>query len=570
MIHNYKKRVISLGLATIMCCLMIPINIKADSALENTYSGNITVDGSLSDWSNVTAQTSSDGSVTEWKVAYSADRSRLYLSYQGSAASEWDYNYLGNHPVQIQYTDGSLNGGNNTKIQFSGWNQQAEIKDGWYNNITDAVIATVNEAHGNTAGPYTVEASIPSSYFANADYTLTFAGNSISSTAIASMNGVEQPDHEEEAVYRGITIDGSFSDWNAVSKSDAACTNSQHPGCLASAAMVFDGDYVYIYLKDGLNGSASGAGNYSNGKYSVTTDLGHNLVFQLMNDGSVNGIEGATSAHVGKQWEIAIPADKLPSYTKTISFGLYQSEPFVKDISNLVDKGNNGDSGNGNAGGNAGSFSGIDYDGLYGDWKAYPHSIIQYATAGTHENVADAEGALYSDGSTMYGHVVTTMPAHLQEAGGSLTQAVTIRLNQQYNFYPRYAAVDKSGKINWNPVLSGLQNGTYEFYIFSSDAWHTSESIDHLNDADQWYGKIMITISDNSNECEYYIDLDKIAKRFQCDTTDIKEISAQYGRLGQEWITVAGASSGAWPGILICLTVTGGILLYRRKKKSGA
>ena len=61
--------------------------------------------------------------------------------------------------------------------------------------------------------------------------------------------------------------------------------------------------------------------------------------------------------------DIAVPKDKLPIYNKTISFGLYLSEPFVKDVANLKDDGSN-DSSDGNYD--------IAYDGLYGDWNKTP------------------------------------------------------------------------------------------------------------------------------------------------------------------------------------------------------
>ena len=163
--------------------------------------------------------------------------------------------------------------------------------------------------------------------------------------------------------------------------------------------------------------------------------------------------------HVGRQWEIAVPKDKLPIYNKTISFGLYLSEPFVKDVANLKDDGSN-DSSDGNYD--------IAYDGLYGDWNKYPHTTIQYATPGTHEHVADASAAIYCDGTQLFGHVETPMQAHLTEAGGELTQAITIKFNDNWSqvFYPRMETVDSDGNINWNSQKGGLSEGTYEFYIF--------------------------------------------------------------------------------------------------------
>lgn len=210
----------------------------------------------------------------------------------------------------------------------------------------------------------------------------------------------------------------------------------------------------------------------------------------------------------------------------------------------------------------------IQYDGLYGDWDKYPHTTIQYATAGTHHNMADAKGALACNGSTLIGHVVTTMPEHLSEAGGEFMNAVTIKFNDNYSqvFYPRVESVDGNGNINWNTPKGGLSEGTYEFYLFSTDAWHNSSNINNTNDADKWYGKMIINIGNTKDECEFYLDLEKVADKLGCDASDFKQIDAQFGRLGQQWITTAGASSGAWLGLGICILATGVVLVKQGKK----
>ena len=50
-----------------------------------------------------------------------------------------------------------------------------------------------------------------------------------------------------------------------------------------------------------------------------------------------------------------------------------------------------------------------------------------------HHNMVDSAGALFSNGSTVLGHVYTVMPEHLNEAGGEFTQAVTFKFNDSYN-----------------------------------------------------------------------------------------------------------------------------------------
>ena len=293
---------------------------------------------------------------------------------------------------------------------------------------------------------------------------------------------------------------------------------------------------------------------------SITTDLGNELVFQLDSKGYVNGVDGVDCRHVGDEWEIAIPKSALPAYNKTLSFGLYQAEPFITGMSNI--KGDDSDEDK--------TIYDIKYDGLYGDWDYYPHTRIDYATAGTQQDRVDASGALFSDGSTVLGHVYSTMPEHLNEAGGEFTQAVTFKFNDSYNqvLYPRFVTVDEQGNINWNAKLGGLSEGTYEFYMFDTSAWGTSKNINELNDADICYGKMAVTVGSNRDECEFYFDLEKVAQKLGCDASDFKQISAQFGRLGQQWINTAGASSGAWFGLFICIAATCGVVVHQKKKGS--
>ncbi len=575
--QNICKKVVSYGMAALLMTSFVPMQTNAapnpaggihyavDTALlkgNPTAQGQITIDNNLNDWSKVTQRASTVSGIDSWKIAISADYETLYLSYQGTSSSEWDYNYLGTNRVQITYANGAQ--GRNNQIQFTGWQNSASAKDGWWADIAGADTTSVNNAHGNTAGPYIVESAIPMSFFENEDFTLTFAGTEVSSKQIEVLAGQEIEEPTQEAVYTGITIDGSFTDWAAVEKHEAGCPNDAHKDCIDQTAVVFDGDYVYLYVRDSAasGSTAAGAGTHGNGLFSITTDLGLETLIQLNRDGTVNGIDGATCSHVGREWEIAIPERALQNYRESISFGLYQLEPFVTGVTNLHPENVTSDR-------KQKEFTGdIQYDGVYGDWDNYPHTRIQYATAGTQRDVVDSNGALYSNGSTLFGHVVTEMPEHTLGGGEGFTTGVTILFNNDWNtaFYPRLALVDGSGNINWDPQLNNLPDGTYEFYIFSIDAWHTSSNLNNLNDMDQWYGKMTMTLSATKNECEYYLDLEKIADKFHCDASDFKRIDAQYKRLGLEWVTTAGASSGAWLGLLICIGVCAGVYVYRKKK----
>lgn len=504
-------------------------------------SGKITLDGELVDWKNVSAQASSDGYIEEWKVATDEDET-LFFCFTGTATSEWDSGY------QWKTLSITQNGKTETRQMSGDWSWKA----------LGASIVCQNNAHGNSAADYVVEMSMPASYFTDENYSITFAGTTISASDIAVLDGVDVSggtgEEEETPVYDGIVMDGDFSDWDAVKKVEISCPNDAHPHCIILAAAVFDGDYVYLYIKDGEDGNASGAGTHSNGKYAIVTDLGHELLFQLNANGTVSGVDGALVQHIGAQWEIAIPQSALPYYKQSIAFGLYQTESFISDLVNLQGgEGNLPDSG---------ELPDVDEngficDGSFAEWIDYPHARITYATAGTGETVVDAEGALYAVGSGLFGHVVTMMPAHLAQAGGEFTRGITIRFNQEQSmvFYPRLVSVDDAGNIDWNTQLSDFDTGTYEFYLTSIDAWGTSANISEVNQADTIYGKMTIAINGTCDEMEFFLDLEKIAKKLGCDVSDFKVIDGHFSQIGHEWITTAGASSGAWLGLFICLVV---------------
>lgn len=608
--RNYKRMALSAGMALVLAGMPVTAmagtlrnghpkiyNISTTSAISTAAvnGSKITIDGKTSDWEGIKERESKTDKIDSWKVAIASDYSELYICYEGTASTQWDYNFMGANDemvrVHMDYPDGTQNEKSN--ISFTAWDGY-KVKNGWNGDIAGSDIAVVNEAHLNTPAPYVVEAVIPMEFFADSDFTLTFAGTTVDIRDVEVLRGdVKKEDTKEdskedkkddtndetkkddtkdetkeddkEAVYKGITIDGRFSDWDAVTKYDAGCPNPDHKDCIEKTAMVFDGDYVYIYIKDGETSSAYGAGSHSNGMYTIKSDMGNEMVFQLTQSGDINGVDKAECKHVGKQWEISIPKSELPTYNNTISFGLYLTEPFIENVSNLDEsKG-------------VEISTDITYDGLkglYGDWDRYPHTTIEYATAGTHYQMVDSKGALYCDGgSTLLGHVVTTMPEHLDEAGGEFMNAVTIKFNnnEKQVFSPRLVSVDEDGNINWNTSKGGYEDGTYEFYIFSTyDAWNNAGNIyeDSINrENSEWYGKMTITVKNGvQDECEFYLDLEKVAKKLGCDASDFKRIDAQFGRLGQQWITTAGASSGAWLGLILCVGVTAGVLVYQKKK----
>ncbi len=529
--------------------------------------GSIVVDGDLSDWEEVTERACGASNVNSWKTAFSADGTILYFCYTGSAGSEWDYGFAGNgNSFRFTYADGA--GAEDASLSINAWQGGAKVKNAWYGDVQGSSAAVKNEAHGNNAGPYALEFAVPVSFFHSMDFTLEFGGVSIASKDIEKING-QAVEVKPQPVYTGISIDGNYSDWAAVAKTDQDCPNEQHRGCLSQAAAVYDGDWFYLYLRDGEGSNASGAGTHSNGKFAIISDLGYETDIQLSTAPAVNGVDGAQVAYVGREWEIAIPKSQLPKYRESLSFGFYEGSVILSGLVNLQpDHENNLEN----------LFSGIIYDGSYEDWEDYGHATIEYATAGSQESQIDAKGALYFEGEKLYAHVVTNMPQHLQEAGGEFTAAVTIAFNQKQSdlqngtydrsmtFSPRFVTVDANGTINWNPQLLGLAEGTYEYYIASADAWHTSTNINNLHEMDQMYGRMMMTVGrDGKDEMEFYLELPMIARKLGVNETDLKEIAAQFGRIGQQWIYTAGTSTGPVAGVGLCIAAAGFIIWYKKK-----
>lgn len=508
--------------------------------LTPNVNGKITVDGKTSDWAGVKAIESANTEISSWKMARDTS-GNLYVMFEGNAVTEWYGGYL----YQV------------IAIEQSGNYFSTQV-----NNIADK--AYINEAHQNTAGPYYVEFCIPASQFASEDFSVTFAGVTAQSSEIGILDGTDVTPPENNT-YKGIVIDGKFDDWNAVTKYDAKCPDPQHPDCLESTAMVFDGDYVYIYIKEGRGGSASSAGTHSNGNWAITTDLGRTLMLKLNNDGSVTSkAKGIQSVHVGSQWEITVPASQLPNYRKAINWGLYgvdsdSLDPFVTDVSNL----------NGNSG-TAGEEAPIVIDGNYGDWDNYPNTYYEYTTDGNQGVVIDSETSITSVGKTLYQYVTTEMPEHLVERGGGFTEGITVRLNRSdnYRFYPRLVAVDSEGNINWNPQRAGLTPGTYTFELVDSQGSSESPTLAELEkNGNAHYGTMMITIGeDGKDSCEYSLDLEKVAEKFDMNANDITMVETNFVRLGNEWARITGASSGPWAGAGIGAGIAAIAFIANRKR----
>ena len=85
---------------------------------------------------------------------------------------------------------------------------------------------------------------------------MEYCGTKVESGDITDLSSKDE-EVKKDDVYSGITIDGNFSDWNAVSKNDVS-QNSESGNGLSKVAAVFDGDYIYIYMKEKSENASDG------------------------------------------------------------------------------------------------------------------------------------------------------------------------------------------------------------------------------------------------------------------------------------------------------------------------
>ncbi len=487
--------------------------------------GRIIVDGDLSDWAEIGGLTSADPKVNEWKLARDTD-GNVYFAMDGTAENEPDlFSQREEYALEI------------TQNGRSAYIRMADLE-----KIPGAETAENNEAKGDVPGPCYIEAMLPASYFTDPDFIITFVKVSRPAGSIPVIDGVEL--EEEEPVYGGIVIDGKYQDWDAVTKYPANDEN------LDSAAMVFDGDTVYCYLKENPGMSAAEAGKERSGQYAITADSGDQLVFRLKPGGTVNGVKGAEVKYVGGQWELSIPASELPKYQDTISFGLYGAGgDIVKDVANL------------NGQGTGGSFNGIVYDGIYTDWDYYPHTNLGADWNG--DGAGDSMGALWLSDDTLYGHYATTSPWAVLSLGYCMMSGINFRFSGT-EFSVKLIQVSPNGTVI-NPY-PGMVLGKQEFYLIDRSGKVPGYG-QNINDMQDNFvcGKITITAAKDKNECEFYLDLKTLGEELGCD---FKEIRSRFIHLGEEWITIEGTPTGPWLGVALCVLAVAGVLIFRNRKQA--
>lgn len=538
------------------------------------------------------------------EVMQAGDEFTPYVSVTGNGesitlevcASSWSPS----HTIEVRYADGTTVP---YYLKVSLDSSSAVLEKSYFGEVTDPGVVTSVERlpTENTwdTPRYVAAVTLPAACLDGDEFTLTFEGKAYTSQELGiepagpSPEPSAEPSPEpsaarSEAPSEFAGFEGQLYDWSGVPLVNANCDKGY--STVEQMGVVWDGDYVYILLKadgDGYgNGnwnSVCGAGPYGNGQYAITTDMGKTMLIQPKADGNtptVAGVAGAEAAvnntdwnGAPHYWELKIPASELPECRESFDFGLYQCDPVITGVKDLQG-GDEEDK----------EFNGIVIDGKYDDWKWYPHEIISYATAGTQEHVVDSQGALYTEDGVLYVHVSTNMPAHLNSKGGDLLAGISIAFNgdrdqkgtpDQGGFYPKI--MDDNGNVLGEGTR--LENGTYTFHIFDTRTdpfggrqdengnWYTPTLEQVLSES---FGTVKITVNGEKDEIEFELDLEKVAEYIGCSSEDFQLIEAQFGKLGQQWFSLAGTPTGAWMGIGLCLATVGGVYAVdaRKKKKN--
>lgn len=188
-----------------------------------------------------------------------------------------------------------------------------------------------------------------------------------------------------------------------------------------------------------------------------------------------------------------------------------------------------------------GASSAFAADGAYSDWETYPHTTLDEA--------GETAAALYMDDETLYGHF--TFAGDLDDSG--LENGVVLRFNEEdsQQLTLRLAAAAESGVVAWNPQLSPLEDGTYVFYLMDESVEEGLTTLHDLQTQGNILGKLYVTVEDGAAQCEFEVGLQETAALLGLEQGDLKTAACRLARLGEQWATLAGASTGPVFGVLL-------------------
>ena len=390
--------------------------------------------------------------------------------------------------------------------------------------------------------------------------------------------------------YQGITIDGKFSDWDSVVKYDFSGRPNSH---VNYGALVWDGDYIYIYLEEERAHSSTWSGPNNNGNFVIKLKNGIDVVVSITDKGQQNGNKVSVSntktgtvlttenggikiAYDNDYYtegrpslmEIAIPASILPENTQSISFGYYNDDPVIKNVANPHPTGGQGGEGEENDG------SKIKIDGYYNDWLNFPHQTIEYDTQGAHHNFADAHGAIYQKSAkTVYVHAKTNdfKEGPPDYYNGNQFLEITVSLAGRETKMVA-CLVDENGNINWNSSENDKHyaKGKYKFALFEQSGWHQTTNMNNIHPHDTFYGYQYLEVGDSVDETEFSIDTKALAKHLGLNLTQAAELKVLFHRVGREPLIASGISTGPVFTLVLTTVAAGSYYVFTRRKRRQA
>ena len=577
---------IALGLVVVLTICTVVSYSSCFAAPQNAK--HITVDGNYSDWDGITKFKSNNSLIREWSAC--VDDSRFYFIVEAKG-NEWGSDVYS----QVFTFD------NGKQFQFE--YNAISIKGNSYSDIANSLSAKAPSNHGEF---YYFEASFPLSYIGDFN-SFTVGNTTVTKDQITYIAAEEETGDKteektddkssEKKTYSGISVDGNFDDWLTDVTPIKKINNNDS---LKEAAAVWDGDYLYVYLKEnpsGYDGNINGATPNSNGTFVIQTDKNEQTTVAINYNNGANISLGhvkntkSTIKYGNHMYEMAIPVSEIKGIenTKYLNFGIYEASDAPRLIMRkLVDIKNPGKPHGGDSSDDKEKTpvdgSNINIDGKYSDWKNYPRQVIDYTTAGTHDG-DDACGSLIFDTNRnkIFGYVEEKKKSFYQNH----VSPICIRVNGDHYLNLACCELDSKGNMTYSNV-ENLAPGTYRFALVNSnypvgrkgtpeENYNNITNINHKYSWERFIGSIYITMKeDGTVQAEYELDAESVAKNLMpskyaqsldpLDPRDMQYIEAQYIELGTQWIGTAGVSSGPFLGILLCIAVVG-VTLYSRKKK---
>ena len=236
-----------------------------------------------------------------------------------------------------------------------------------------------------------------------------------------------------EGNYSGIMIDGVFYDWTSIGKTSTNwyVNSNRNNKVTVESAIVWDGDYayVYLYLKDTNSGNrVTDLSTIEQFPLFILTNSGRSVSFTINqnNVNSENGLEkytvsGISDAIVGADYtktkgggwfttyytytctfEVAIPSSYFGDTATEIILGAVDPEDI--DEYNLTSWVSNIDPGTGDDDDDEDLADDVVIDGVFGDWSALPQTNLYHCTnkadtcncgRGDYAHVGHSSGAAY-------------------------------------------------------------------------------------------------------------------------------------------------------------------------------